>query len=364
MLVGFHVLQNGSFVKVFYDKIEILDNDVLLSINVNASCINQRAIITTYLLEIEPNYFAIVYTDMDDRISFLGIVDLNQSRLTDFKIIPHAVNGLFLVSENEILLLCFSKQIIFLCKNGNLSKKNHLYFQGDFVRYPPVFIPEIKNFIGTISLNNTPTVYSYSFLPNRYLDLGSKQRDVLDVLVLPSDHIALLTNEIDEKKKLIYSNIKICDRQFSLLSQINLAGYMNRDSFFYYHSIKLLQNKYLLVIGDTMRDPKAFVQIFEFHSNQLRKINEIIIDNKELIAFNPDGQLLTCHEEGNIVLHHFCSESEKINKIISSKIPVKSLVNIVSDYCGLFRRKSEKENSKLLYKEVEHPMNKNGCVIL
>lgn len=139
MLVGFHILQNEKFVKVFSDKMEIIDKDSCASLELNTDFFDKDYQLRSYLAEINPHCFALMYTKLEELCSFLCIVDLKQSRITVSQKYDEHCYGVSRIKENEILIHDNSGAITFEYKDNQLQVIRYSYPADRLVMYTAGF---------------------------------------------------------------------------------------------------------------------------------------------------------------------------------------------------------------------------------
>jgi hypothetical protein len=133
-----------------------------------------------------------------------------------------------------------------------------------------------------------------------------------------------------------------------------------------HNQLFLLENRYLVLIGNLIKENTALVEIFDVIKNY-KKVKAFFINGKHFLSVMSDGRLVTCDIAGKITMHYILPQLEKEKIEVESALAhiSKDAVKLICDYAGLFRDKSDKEKKQLEYEEVEHrDTNEGQCCIV
>jgi hypothetical protein len=132
-------------------------------------------------------------------------------------------------------------------------------------------------------------------------------------------------------------------------------GNFDPSIFIRYNHLFLLENRYLVVIGNSVSKKDICVQIFDDIKNY-EKVKEFSINEKHFLSVMSDGRLVTCDTAGQITMHYILPQLEKRKIEMESALDHmdKDTVKLMCEYAGFFRDKSDKEKKQLEYEEVEH----------
>jgi hypothetical protein len=363
-MLGFYVLKNGYFAKVLENTVEIMDPHTNTTKSVTfplSSCITQ----IVRIAELKNQCIVILCAyEKEDAITVLWIVNVVNTELSVCQVVSSSVYDFSILFDDSILTLDFGSSKTWEYTNGKLELKN-LLENPQFVRYAPIVLPNTQKMLGeTISYARNTSLYDFATKETKKLDLGPRYRDAIDVISFQDKNFILLTQEINTDKKLIYACLKICDQHLKVLTGFDLEGLWNGGEHISYNKIYLLQDNHLLVVNDTAFSTQQTIQIFKIKANRFYKVFSKTLEPDTLTAVNAWGEMYTCNKSGEVVLHYFSHQTDKFAHAIEATIPIPNLVNIVTDYCGLFRSKSNREQNIYFSEENHHINNNSNCVIL
>lgn len=390
-VMGFHVLDNGSFLLRRANQIEILSDNKknILEINFDPRIIKDARITIAELpnQRLAIGYDQGMYSHQPSRM--LAIFDCRSGECIAKKQIPpvgnhkeNTINSISVLSDNKLLV---NSRYVCSIKNSDIIIKEDqqcINFNGATPNQPNEFVPLLdkSGFIyfnngNELKQDNLPTVkiITNEFKEIAHLQLGSSYNNVkyksvkiCDLKPISLDYFACIS-QTTERYPLFQANntqhLRIVRNNLKESHKIDLQE-MN--------VIKLmtLNDGYVAVVGDVLKKYATtyFENTVKVFDLKCKLVNEFVIDNRLYIDATPNGQLITCSTTGEIVLHTVNSTKEELRKKIesvlteSNQLMTKDLVRIVSEYAGLFKPKLEMFKNK--FAEVDHTFDQKPISLI
>jgi len=390
-IIGFHALSDGSFLKVYNNQhIEICIGFSSNFIKIKEAPTRLPNKECSLIAELPNQHLALAYS-LEDR-GLLVILDLkngtyvaNKAMITISSLITLA-NGFMLINadtlciyENNCLTTTRADEFINFRRTQtfdnrdddmSFSKTEYLPLLGQ-----PGFIYFDRHYQSTIKVitDRFEQKAEFQFRASPFFHLAPRVAHgdcnalseilgfcygshIVDIRPLSNEHFACLTRNVYYKKSFKYC-LYIIDTDLRHFHQTTLTGIKHKSEWEYlkFDNIFRLDDQHVAYMN-VCDYGKICVKIYNL---KCEEIGKIIIDKRMVehyIAVAPNGQLVTCSLDGEIVIHN-TSLNEKLKNemksvLIKNNMPTE-LVSIVTEYAGFFDRNREVPMDA--FKQIEYP---------
>lgn len=361
-IIGFHVLSDGSFLKVHHhSQVEIHRGSSTTFIKIeDVESDLDRA--KTKIVELPDQRIALAYCMGWGFPSFLVVLDLKEAQCIASKIM-HEIKHLSALADGSFLInsdtICtFQDNYLVTTTADQFNDFTMRFFDASYglaetgSRY--LSLPDKSGFVYfDVHHQSNVKVLNNQHEVKGEFQLGPKNWDPF--------HIHYRGFETRSHRSQIKKIIPTSKSDFACITQCN-------DKFFGKHTYRLhifnsnathpykttlhhiepkqlfaLNDEHVAVVGEQKekKDRKIFVKIF---NTQCNMIKEVILDQdirNTYIDVTPSAQLVTCSKTGEITIHHIFTLTEKLKNETESFFAAnqalpKALISMVTDYAGFF----------------------------
>lgn len=380
-IIGFHVLSDGSFLKVYNNRqVEIQRGGSTSFIKIKdvQSDLNRAK---TKIVELPDQRIALAYCMGWGAPSFLVVLDLKEAKciasraMQEIQFLSALEDGSFLINSDTIC--SFQNNELVITTADQFNDFTMRFFDARYTvsdtgcRY--LSLPDKSGYVYFDAYHQS----NVKMLNNQHevkgeLQLGPKDYDPFHIHYRDRRAFESRSHRSQIKKiiptsKSDFACITQCNDKFfgkyTYRLHIFNANSACSDKTTLHHiepkQLFALNNEHVAVVGEQKgkNDHKIFVNIF---NSKCQKIKEVTFDKDiraNYIAVTPNEQLVTCSKTGEIVIHHIFTLTEKLKKetesvLVGSKLP-KELVSIVTDYAGFFSGSSGMPKDK--FAETDYP---------
>lgn len=386
-IIGFHVLSNGIFIKVHENlKIEIVNNSSsdFIEIKTLPASFHEHSI-STLVAELPNQQIALAYCQLFYKPSILVILDLKSGTCIAQKEIREIKSLSGLPSENALFI---NSELICSLESNRLSIKKdpgfanfslQLHTNSELYqvlsdtggKYHPLpngtgFIYYDDNHQSTLKLLSKQLTEQKQlrlcfanydpFFTHGWLYKGPSYHSAIKNFTFFSDHaMACITEYLDRftlryesyEKKTYY--LHILQNNLTKIKEINLHHLIPQQ-------LLVLNHDYIAVIGYYEKFyTQIAIKIYDARGQQIKKftLDKSLVRHCNFMEATPDGRIVTCSKNGEIIIHHVLTLHEKLQKETHAgldKFFPKVLIPIVTDYAGFSSDRKGMPKNKFIEK--------------
>ena len=368
-IIGFHILSNGSFIKVHPDKVEILEGISREFIEIKGAPKRCRPL-ATLMAELPNQRVALAYWP-----DLLAIIDLNSKTCVATNQIQYGIDtlsalpdGTLLINSDSIYDIQDNNIALNMDRSERFSHFNDLQDDGVYNNGKNHVIPLLdqSGFIAhtTWDQSNVKIITNQlkekarlqlgpDYNPNniRFKSLTPSNSSTIELLkAISQDYFACIT--LCEDKYFAATRSADTHRLHIVRNDLRQSYKVNLHHL-YPQALIALSNEYVAVVGQHAggNSHKISIKVYNLKGQQVNKFTLDKTSGNHFIAATPDGQLVTCSRTGQIAIHTLMptkenlpkdhKEVEKLRKktestLVDGNILPKDLVPLITGYAGFF----------------------------